>query len=52
MSAWIDSLFTLLIKVISNSRLCEITSFTGSTDSVRTVFSEAVAKMSKEEEVR
>lgn len=39
----------LIILTIHVSRLCEITSFTGSTDSLRTVFSDACAKMTKEE---
>ena len=37
------------LLIISISHLCEITSFSGSTESVRTVFSDACAKMTKEE---
>jgi hypothetical protein len=39
----------LMLLIISLRRLCEVTSFTGSTESLRTVFSDACAKMTKEE---
>lgn len=39
----------LTLLIISLSHLCEITSFTGSAESLRTVFSDACAKMTKEE---
>ena len=48
-SIWIVSLPYLQLLIMSLSRLGEITSFTGSTDSVRTIFSDACAKMTKEE---
>jgi hypothetical protein len=42
---------SLLIDSLSFSlsRLCEVTSFSGSTESLRTMFSDACEKMTKEE---
>ena len=39
----------LLIISFSLSRLCEINSFSGSVESLRTMFSDACLKMTKEE---